>query len=245
MAAITAELGGYPRFAGQVGDDHVGHTLVEDLRRRGVAVHASFAGGTGVIVTMIGRGGRSRLIDRGASRRQTFIEPEVLDEASQLFVAGSAFTEDPYASAIDQLLGEATDTRVPITIGGPSVTDLESMGSEGFLALCTAVEPRHVVLNRAEHSALGLNPHQPIPGAATTIVTNGRRPTLVLEADVARSVEVPPLDDVHDRTGVGDGFLAGFLRSRASGADAVAAAHAGHRVAARVLAHLGPTTGAE
>ncbi|MEZ5244217.1 MAG: carbohydrate kinase family protein [Acidimicrobiales bacterium] len=245
VAALTAELGGRPRFVGQVGDDHVGHTLVEDLRRRGVAVHASFAGGTGVIITMVGRGGRSRLIDRGASRRLSIIEPECLDEASQLYIAGSAFTEDPFASAIDQLLGEAADASVPVTIGGPSVTDLESLGADGFLALCAAVEPVHVVLDRAEHSALGLSPREGIVGAATTVVTNGRRPTLVIDRDGARAVEVTPVDDLLDRTGVGDGFLAGFLRSRASGADPVAATHAGHRCAAMVLRHLGPTTGSD
>jgi sugar/nucleoside kinase (ribokinase family) len=243
VAALTAELGGRPRFVGQVGDDHVGHTLVDDLRRRGVAVHASFAGGTGVIVTMVGRGGRSRLIDRGASRRLSIIEPDCLDEASQLYLAGSAFTEDPFASAIDQLLGEAADARVPVTIGGPSVTDLESLGADGFLALCAAVEPAHVVLNRAEHSALGLSSRQEIEGAGATVVTNGRRPTLVIERGEARSVEVTPVEDLLDRTGAGDGFLAGFLRSRASGADAVAATHAGHRTAASVLRNLGPTTG--
>lgn len=244
VAALSAELGGHPRFVGQVGDDHVGHTLVEDLRRRGVAVHATFAGGTGVIVTMVGRGGRSRLIDRGASRRLTVIEPALLDDASQLYVAGSAFTEDPLASAVDLVLGEAADARVPVTIGGPTVAELDSLGAEGFLALCGAVRPQHVVLNRDEHTALGLSPRQPIAGAATTVVTNGRRPTLVIDDDDARAVEVPPVADILDRTGVGDGFTAGFLHSRRNGADAVAAAHAGHRCAARVLGSLGPTTGA-
>jgi ribokinase len=244
VAAISAELGAHPRFVGQVGDDHVGRTLVEDLRRRGVAVHASFAGGTGVIVTMVGRGGRSRLIDRGASRRLTVVAPEGLDDASQLYVAGSAFTEDPFASAIDRLLGEAADARVPVTIGGPSVAELESLGSGAFLALCAAVRPAHVVMNRAEHSALGISPREPIEGASITVVTNGRRPTLVIDADRAVSVEVPPVDDLLDRTGVGDGFLAGFLRSRDAGADPVSAAHAGHRAAAQVLRQLGPTTGA-
>lgn len=245
VAAITAELGERPRFVGQVGDDHVGHTLVEDLRRRGVAVHAGFQGGTGVIVTMIGRGGRSRLIDRGASRRLSVIDPSVLDEATQLYLAGSAFTDDPFATAVDQLLGEAADRRVPVSIGGPSVSDLESLGPEAFLALCAAVRPAHVVLNRAEHTALGLAPHEPIDGAGVTVVTNGRRPTLVLDRHDAASVEVAPVDDLLDRTGVGDGFLAGFLRSRRAGADAVAATHAAHRVAASVLRRLGPTTGSE
>lgn len=245
VAAITAELGGHPRFVGQVGDDHVGHTLAEDLRRRGVAVHATFAGGTGVIVTMVGTGGRSRLVDRGASRRLSSIGRDCLDDADQLYLAGSAFTEDPFASAIDRLLGEAAELAVPVTIGGPSVSELDALGAEAFLALSRALGPAHVVVNRAEHSALGLSPRQAVPGARVTVVTNGRRPTLVIEGDTARSVEVPPVDGVLDRTGVGDGFLAGFLRSRRTGADAVAAAHAGHRVAARVLGRLGPTAGTE
>jgi sugar/nucleoside kinase (ribokinase family) len=244
VAAITAEIGGHPHFVGQVGDDHVGHTLADDLEERGVSVHTTFAGATGVIVTMMGRGGRSRMIDRGASRRLSFIDPGVLDDASQLYLAGSAFTDDPLASAVDQLLGEVGDARVPVTIGGPSVADTEILGPEAFLALCRAVEPRHVILNRDEHSGLGLSPRQPIEGAATTVVTNGPRPTLVIGQADARSVEVPPVDDLLDRTGVGDGFIAGFLRSREAGADAVAAAHAGHRTAAQVLRHLGPTTGA-
>jgi sugar/nucleoside kinase (ribokinase family) len=245
VAAIDAELGGTPRFVGQVGDDHVGHTLVEDLRRRGVAVHASFAGGTGVTITMVGPGGRSRLIDRGAARRQSVIDPECLDEASQLYLSASAFTEDPYASAVDRLLGEAADARVPVTLGGPSLAELESLGAEAFIELCRAVAPAHVIVNREEHSALGIAPHDAIPGADVTVVTNGRRPTLVIDRSRSRSVEVPPVEDLLDRTGVGDGFVAGFLRSRHAGADAAAAAHAGHRVAAKVLRRLGPTTGVE
>ena len=58
----------------------------------------------------------------------------------------------------------------------------------------------------------------------------------------AISVPVPPVEHVRDRTGVGDGFLAGYLASRRAGADPVSATNAGHRVAARVLANLGPTS---
>ena len=113
----------------------------------------------------------------------------------------------------------------------------------GSLALCAAARPAHVVLNRAEHRALGLSLRQPTDGAEITVVTNGTRPSLVIDHHTARAVEVPALTDLLDRTGAGDGFLAGFLRSRASGGDPVAATRAGHRIAAKVLRQLGPTTG--
>jgi len=244
VAALDAELGGSPRFIGQVGDDHVGLALVEDLRHRGVDVRAEHAGDTGVIVTMLGRGGRSRLIDRGASRRLAVIEPVLVEGADQLYLAASAFTEEPLATAVDRLLGEVADRRVPVTIGGPSSAELESLGAAPFLELCAALRPAHVVLNRSEHTALGLGAREKIAGASLTVVTNGPRPSLVMEGDNVRAVEVPPVDEPIDRTGVGDGFLAGFLTSRRNGADPVAATHAGHRVAARVLRQLGPTTGA-
>lgn len=242
VAAIHAEQGGSARFVGQVGDDHVGRTLVDDLGRRGVEVRAGHAGGTGVIVTLIGAGGRSRLIDRGASRRQSTIEESVLDDAAQLYLAASAVTDDPLASAVDRLLGEATERRVPVTLAGPSLAELADFGSEPFRELCRALRPAHVVVNRAEHEALELRPRDPVDGAGVTVITNGRRPTLVVTRDGAIAVEVAPVDDVRDRTGVGDGFIAGFLRSRGTGADPVAAAHAGHRVAAAVLRRFGPTS---
>ena len=241
VAALDAEMGGSPRFVGKVGDDHVGHTLVEDLRRRGVDSRVEFGGGTGVIVTMIGKGGRSRLIDRGASRRLSGIDPSVLEEADHLYLAAGAFTDDPLASAVDRLLGDVADRRLPVSIGGPTATELESIGAEPFLQLCATMRPAHVVMNRVEHSGLGLAAREAIAGATVTVVTNGRRPTLVMEGHDVRAVEVPPVDDILDRTGAGDGFMAGFLASRRRGADAVAAVHAGHRVAARVLRRLGPT----
>ena len=98
-------------------------------------------------------------------------------------------------------------------------------------------------LNRGEHQELGLKDQQCIAGAKTTIVTDHSQPTLVLRANgSAETVEVPPVTQIRDRTGVGDGFIAGYLASIRAGADPVSATHAGHRTAARVLAQLGPTT---
>lgn len=245
VAAIDAELGGTPRFVGQVGDDNVGRTLTADLEVRGVQTHITHAGGTGIIVTMIGPHGRSRLIDRGTARRLSTIDPAVLDGATQLYLAASAFTEDPFAGEVDRLLGHARDQRLAVALGGPGSTELESLGADAFVHLTETVAPDAVVLNRVEHSKLVTGPRDPLPGATSTIVTNGSRPTLVIGADRAvTAVEVPPVESMRDQTGIGDGFLAGFLASRRTGADPVAATYAGHRVAARVLAQLGPTIGA-
>ncbi len=229
---------------GQVGEDAIGSVLAEDLRHRGVETFIRHAGGTGVIVTTVGGGVRSRLIDRGASRRLTQVAPTVLDDVDQLYLAASAFTEDPLASAVDRLLAEVRAARIPVVIGGPGTADLDLLGVEPFLELIAAVGPDAVVLNRSEHASLGIAPREGLPGATATVITAGPRPTLVIESDrQAESVAVPPVEHTRDRTGVGDGFLTGFMASRRTGADAVAASHAGHRIAAKVIANLGPTVG--
>jgi len=243
VAALSAEIGQAARFVGQVGDDALGRTLVADLQRRGVDAMVHHAGGTGVSITMVGGGTRSRLVDRGASRRLHSIDPGVLEGVDQLYLAASAFTEDPLASAVDRLLGEVRERRIDLTIRGPGSGDLQSLGRREFLELITATHPDTVILNSIEHAALGLEDRSPIPGCDHTVVTCGPHPTLVIDRrGGALAVEVRPVEQVRDLTGAGDGFIGGYLASRRTGADAVSATNAGHRVAAKVIARLGPTT---
>ncbi len=241
VAAIDAELGGTPRFVGQVGDDAIGRTLIADLHRRGVDVAVRQNGGTGVAIVLVGGGPRTRLVDRGASARLTRIDESLLDGVQQIFLPAVAVTDDPLAGAVEQLLGAAADRRIPISLGALSVDEVEAYGASGFLSLVQAVGPDTVIAERAEHAALGLGPRQPVPGAHVTVVTAGARPTLVLTDSVDRAVPVRPVERIRDRTGVGDAFAAGYLASRRRGADPVSAVDQGHRVAARCLARLGPT----
>lgn len=242
VAAIDAELGGTPRLIAQVGGDALGHLLADEIRSRGVQADIRHAGATGVAVTTVGLGVRSRLVDRGASRGPAHLDDVDLAGVTQLYVAASAFTEDPLASALEGLLVVVADRRIPVVVGGPSAADIELLGVDAFVELVRTLAPDAVVLNRHEHAAVGCQPRQGLAGAGSTIVTAGQRPTLVLDAaGGAESVPVPPLEKIRDRTGAGDGFLAGYLASRRTGADPLSACHAGHRVAARVLQNLGPT----
>lgn len=243
VAALDAEAGGTPRFVGQIGDDTLGRTLAEDLEHRGVELVVHREGATGAVLTMIGQTGRTLLTDRGTARHLLAIEPSVLERASQVYLAASAFVADPMATAVDRLLGDAGGKRFDLFIGGPSEADLRDFGTEAFLELAAVAEPAAVILNRSEHRNLGLEARQCIVGADTTIVTDHSQPTLVLRADGrSEAVDVPPVTRIRDRTGVGDGFIAGCLASIRSGADPVSATYAGHRTAARVLSQLGPTT---
>lgn len=243
VSALVAESGGEVRFVGQTGDDTIGHVLADDLRQRGVSTQVSHLGGTGVTITTAGKGGRSRLVDRGASSRVTLIEDDVLDDVSQVFLPASVFAADPLASAMDSVLAVIRERRLAITLGAPGTADLEEIGGPAFRELVSTLEPDAVILNRAEHLALDCAPREPLAGARLTVVTAGPRPTLVLSEGGGESVPVAPVSPIRDRTGAGDGFIAGFVMSRMAGADGVAASHAGHRVAARVLGQLGPTTG--
>jgi len=242
VAAISSEMGAESGFVGQVGDDSVGRTLVDDLKSRGVHTMVHHSGGTGVAITLVGDG-RSRLIDRGASRRLHSIRADILEGVSSVYLAASVFTEDPLAAAVDHLMGEIHDRRIQVTLGGPGAADLKSLGAEAFLELVEAIRPDTVIMNSTEHERLGLLPRAAIPGADNSVITSGRRPSVVIpRRGEATSVEVRPVDKVRDHTGVGDGFIAGYIASRATGADAASATNAGHRIAAKVLRNLGPTT---
>jgi 2-dehydro-3-deoxygluconokinase len=84
-------------------------------------------------------------------------------------------------------------------------------------------------------------------GIGEVVVKNGPNSALVAVDGQQEFVPVPEVVVPIDPTAAGDGFNAGYLAARLSGEAPAAAANAAHRLAGRVIRHLGalvPRTGA-
>ena len=241
VAAITCERGGAARFVGQVGADAVGDSLVADLQQRGVDVHTSAHGVTGVTINLLQQGYRTTLVDRGASSKLAAVDVDVLIGAVQLFVPARSLMADPLAGVVEGVIAGALERRVPITLTGLAADEVVHYGEAAFGELVAAVQPDTVIFTERDHARLGLDPDQPVEGSGCTIVI-GPESTAVMTAEGVLSRQPTPPATVVDRTGRQDGFVAGYLMSRRAGAAPVAAVDAAHRVMALVLARVGPTT---
>lgn len=76
-------------------------------------------------------------------------------------------------------------------------------------------------------------------GVAEVVVKDGDGPVTLLADGVLSVIPTPPLTDIVDTTGAGDGFNAGYLAARVAGGDAASCVAAGQRMAAAVLARHG------
>ncbi len=79
-------------------------------------------------------------------------------------------------------------------------------------------------------------------GVAEIVVKNGPNSALVAANGARDMVPVPDVVVPVDLTAAGDGFNAGYLAARLSGAGAIAAAAAAHKLAGEVIRHGGAIT---
>lgn len=239
MAVSVVREGGVARFIGRVGDDAVGDVLVDELRAAGVEPVVQRGGHTGTIVVLVDRDGeRSFLTDRGACADLVDPQPSWLDGLGVLHVPAYSLVGGSLARTAATLIGWSLQRGVRVSVDVSSSALVEQVGASEMLGLLARLAPDIVFANEAEATALGGADALSTVGARLTVVKQGPAPVLVRTGDAAewQQVSAPPLSEVRDTTGAGDGFAAGFLLALQAGAGPIEAARAGHRAAATAIA---------
>jgi sugar/nucleoside kinase (ribokinase family) len=262
VARWLARLGARSSLVCAIGRDGAGRSLVAQLRRDAVNVHAVRVAGhrTGRIGVLVAPSGeRSFVADRRAATRMepADLKPEWFDGVELLHLPAYSLLVEPLGSAGIKAV-ELTRTRgargARVSVDLASVGPLLTHGRREARELVAGLRPDLIFATESEAEAL-LGRHAPeglLDHAAVAVIKRGPRGARVFaRVDRGHPEPEPPIQfDVattpvpaEDTTGAGDAFDAGFiagwlgaLREGHLGADALhRATMAGHRSAARHL----------
>ncbi len=241
VAAVAARQGSPARFIGQVGDDDIGRSLVNELSSAGVDTGpVRFSGETGTIVVLVDElGERTMFTDRRACLALVDPDPGWLDGIDALHVPFYSLAEAPISETAQTVIGWAHDRGIIVSIDVSSESVITSYGPPEVVELLRRLAPQVIFANEVEARALAVTSSL---AGAITIVKRGSRPALLhVPGSVAVEIPADPVGWVTDTTGAGDAFAAGFLTyAPATGPgwrdDPVAACDAGHHAAAALIA---------
>lgn len=240
VAYFAACNGTATRFAGCVGNDPLGESLVAQLARSGVDARVQRRGRTGSIIVIVHQNGeRSMLTDRGAAIEFTDVDESVLDSVHILHVPAYSLVVEPIATSAIALARIARSRGIELSIDASSAAVLEHFGTARFHSLIAEMQPTYLLCNGDEAQVLGAA--NGMTGASVVVIKRGAEPVVVITADDRFEVAVPRVEEIRDTTGAGDAFAAGFLGARCGSGDLRHATGAGITLASRVLASPGAT----
>lgn len=242
VAAVAARLGLPSRFVGRVAPDLFGLGLMHQLR--GVGVDTTYvqveAGRTATIVARIDPDGeRHFLTDRGNAVALQPPEPGWADGVQWVHLPAYSLFGGEIADASRELIVLAHKARIPVSIDTSSTALIAQLGPSALHNLLADLQPSILFSNDAQARALGWFDAVE-PPAPLTFITQGARPTIVIDRTTPLLATVPVIArGVVDTTGAGDAFVASILYSiltkRTDGHRIVQAVEFAHRVAGLVI----------
>jgi sugar/nucleoside kinase (ribokinase family) len=247
VAAWLADLGAPVQLIARIGDDARGSAALDQLAAAGVAVSAVRdpvfpTGRCMVLVTPDGE--RTMFPDPGANAHLASmdIDPTAWLPGDHLHVSGYSLLRQGSRDAALTALAEARRRGLTVSVDASSEAPLRIVGAEIFLGWLE--EGDLLFANAAEARALTsqLPPADALDYLAgrglTPIIKMGAEGAVAARGDERWSAPAEPAR-VHDTTGAGDAFAAGFLSSWVSQGDMAAALGRATRIAARAVTGAG------
>lgn len=248
-AVSFARKGFITALVTEVGDDLVGATILEELRREKVNTSMAIQEKdeqTGISSIMVALdGGRSVAVHRGASR---MLNKDDIDwdrlQAEWIVISSLGGEMDLF----EGLIGHAKHNGIRVAVN-PGRSELEKVNDWGGLGLFAEVDV--LMLNREEAQILVNEPFVEQEYWATgagiftngyVVITSGKEGGRVCyKGDVIDYVAEKV--NVVEETGAGDAFGSGFVSALMKGRDVSEAIEWGRRQAAAVVGYMGAKRG--
>jgi ribokinase len=250
VSAWAVRAGLDARFAGVVGDDHLGDFLLDDLASAGVDVRpirraTTTSRSIAAIVTGGGPddGDRSMVSDLATATVMTVddVDTTWFDDVTWMHVTAYTYFPPAGRAVFARLVEIAGERRIPWSLDPSSSQMLasETTRAEAFAAFAGA----SILFPNRDESEWLSDISDPIAAAAmlldlaeTVAVTCGDRGAFVARRGRPTFQVDPEPGQMVNALGCGDAFAAGFIAGRLGGLDDRAAAHLAAATAARALA---------
>jgi len=243
----VAALGGSACFTSKVGPDEFGPAYVRSLEEAGV--HPDLAIGAGptglcvVLVTPDGQRTMGTFLGEGANLQPDDLRLDHLRESKLLYVTGYLWDTPAQKETALLAMREARRYGIPAALSLADSFCVQRHLEDFRAILANGVD---IIFANADEAMALTGDSQPSQAAAH-LGADGRRAFVTLGADGALvaekgDVSAVPAHEVPlvDTTGAGDAFAAGAVYGITHGLSSMESAELGTRLAAHVVARLGP-----